>query len=285
MTGRTGTWRTGTWRTRGDREDEAEVPEAGAEPGDRSDQRDTADRRAVEQCESGEQCDSGQERDSGQEWEPGDEDAPGDPGGADDAASRPRTPAARRATVLAVLAAVCVVASAGAVWLGMRAADAAPDDVAHVDVARTEQLTSEIDAAVTAVFSYDRGDLARTERAADRVLTGAARREYEATFARLREQANGNRDGGNQGADQEGGNPADGGRGAGGEPASGAVQSTTVRSVGVRSLEDGRAELLVLADRRVLGEDMSSRGSDSVWIDVVAVRSEGSWRIAEMSPV
>ena len=176
----------------------------------------------------------------------------------EDTTAEPRGgPGSRRATVLAVLAAVCVVAAAGAVWLGVQARGAAPDDVAHVDGARTRQVSEQVGTAVTAVFSYDRGDLARTERAADRMLTGSARREYDATFARLREQAGG----------------------------SGAVQSTTVRSVGVRSLEGDRAQLLVLADRRVLDEDMRSRGSHVVWIDVVAVHTDGGWRIAEMSPL
>ncbi|MCR3721817.1 MULTISPECIES: hypothetical protein [Prauserella salsuginis group] len=257
-----------TVREPGDREDEEPVTEPGAEPeDDREDRAGRGHRDTVDE-----------DVDTEDEDADGEDRAAGEPGDADDAAARRDGPAARRATVLAVLAAVCVVATAGAVWLGMRSVDAAPDDVAHVDAARTQQLTEEVDAAVTAVFSYDRGDLARTERAADRVLTGAARREYEALFARLRAQAAGSRDGGNR----AGGNGADG---TGDAAASGAVQSTTVRSVGVRSLTGGRAELLVLADRRVLGEDMSSRGSDSVWIDVVAVRSDGSWRIAEMSPV
>lgn len=172
--------------------------------------------------------------------------------------------------MLAMLAAVSLVAAVGAAVLGAQAGGADPDNVAHVDTARTQQLTQQIDAAVTAVFSYDLGDLARTERAADRVLTGAAHREYADTFARLRRQARGD------------GTNANGQNGQGG---AGTLQSTTVRSVGVRSLKAGRAELLVLADRRVLGEDMRARSSQSVWIDVVAVRTEGGWRIAEMSPV
>ncbi|MBB3052669.1 Mce-associated membrane protein [Prauserella isguenensis] len=203
--------------------------------------------------------------DAGDPDDPVDTDDPsgtGAPGGTadpgDDATpDRRRRSGSRRATVLAVLAALCVVAVAGAIWLGVQAGGAVSDDVAHVDGTRTRQVTEQIGSAVTAVFSYDRGDLARTERAADRMLTGAARREYDATFARLREQADG----------------------------SGAVQSTTVRSVGVRSLEGDRAELLVLADRRVLDQDMRSRGSHAVWIDVVAVHTDGGWRIAEMSPM
>ncbi|GAA1230947.1 hypothetical protein GCM10009676_12240 [Prauserella halophila] len=243
-----------TGREPGDREGEMPGTETDAEPGDDGEDRGGRDRRDAEDEDA-----LDDERAAGQDL------ATGGRGTADDASAGTKVPATRRATVLAVLAAVCVVATAGAVWLGMRSVDAAPDDVAHVDAARTQQLAEEIDAAVTAVFSYDRGDLARTERAADRVLTGKARREYDATFARLRD-----------GSDSD----ADGGRG--GE--SGTVQSTTVRSVGVRSLHADRAELLVLADQRVLGEDMRPRSSDAVWIDVEAVRVDGTWRISRMSP-
>ncbi|OLT48600.1 hypothetical protein BJF85_12340 [Saccharomonospora sp. CUA-673] len=158
--------------------------------------------------------------------------------------------------MLSVLTAVCVLFGAAAVWVGVHGATSASDDLAYVDRRATERVSNEIRAGVSAVLSYDPADLDRTGRAADRVLADAALSEHRTTFAEVERHA------------RE-------------QPA---VRSTTVRSVGLRTLTEDRVEALVLADQRVLGADMRPRESSALWISVVAVRSDGTWRITEMTP-
>lgn len=173
---------------------------------------------------------------------------------------RSRRPGPARATVLGALAAVCVVLAAAAAWTALGALSATPDDRAHIDGPATERVSEDIAAGVAAVLSYDHADLGRTSRAAERVLAGDALRRHRASFTEIERAAQrpGHRD---------------------------LVRSTTVRSVGVRTLTGGRAEALVLADRRDLDERMRPRSSSVVWVEVVAVRSAGAWRITEMTPV
>ncbi|MFC4001975.1 hypothetical protein ACFS2C_18960 [Prauserella oleivorans] len=170
-------------------------------------------------------------------------------------AAEPAGRASRRATLLALLAAVTVLAAAGAVWAVMRADAVVEGNAAFADPQATREVTEEIGGAVKAVFSYDHADLARTERAADRVLVGEAVRQYRASFAAAKERASTHR----------------------------LVRSTTVRSTGVRELRGGHARLLVVVDQRTLTADMRPRRSTTACLDIVAERVDGSWRIAKIS--
>lgn len=168
---------------------------------------------------------------------------------------RAKRPPSRRATLLAVLAAVTVLAAAGAGWSAIRADAVANGNAAFSDREATRELRDEIGNAVKAVFSYDHADLARTERAAERVLIGEAVGQYRTSFSAAREQASAQR----------------------------VVRSTTIRSTGVRELYGDRARLLVVVDQRTLTADMRPQRSTTACLDIVAEQVDGSWRIAKIS--
>lgn len=165
----------------------------------------------------------------------------------------------RRATVLAVLAAVVVLASATAVWSGLRAGALTSGDpagnAAFIDEAATAAVREEVEAGVKAIFSYDYSNLARTERAADSVLVGDAVVQYEASFAAARRQAQ----------EQK------------------LVRTTTIRSTGVRELRGDTARLLVFLDQQTLRTETNEQNSSAAVLDIRAVKSDGRWKIASLT--
>lgn len=158
----------------------------------------------------------------------------------------------KRPTLLAVLAAAFVVLTACAVVFAVQAADLRePPNRALVDVAATDAVADRVSADLKAVFSYDHANLARTERAVDLALTGAAEREFRREFASAAKRAE---------------------RGK-------LVRSTSVRSIGVRSLTPERATLLVFLDQQEIRPGKPARSSTAT-LDVTAVKLPQGWRIA-----
>lgn len=173
-------------------------------------------------------------------------------------ATRSSLSPANRATVTAVLAAVAVLATAVAVWAGVRAQQLSEpgDNAALADPRATREVTDRVTQAVQAVFSYDYGNLARTERAADSMLAGDAVGQYERGFADARERARAQR----------------------------LVRTTTVRSVGVRSLGGDEARVLALLDQQTLHTaEGNRRESNTTALELTVERRAGEWKITDLT--
>ncbi|WP_020671704.1 hypothetical protein [Amycolatopsis nigrescens] len=160
----------------------------------------------------------------------------------------------RRATLIALLTAVIVLATGFAVWSAVRANALRSPNVALADQAATAELTDQVGAGVRAIFSYDYGNLARTERAAEGVLVDKAVAQYREGFGAAKQQAE----------EQK------------------LVRSTTIRGIGVRELVGDRARLLVFLDQQTLRTGENQQSSAGAQLDITAKRVGGSWKIAEM---
>ncbi|GAB3481431.1 hypothetical protein [Amycolatopsis cihanbeyliensis] len=169
-----------------------------------------------------------------------------------------------RASLLAVLAAVLVLATGCAVWFAFEAATLRSGDpetgdpeanAALVDVPATEEVTEQVGAAVKAIFSYDYNNFARTERAASRVLVGEAVEQYQASFAAARKQATEQR----------------------------LVRSTTIRAIGVRELRGDQARVLVFLDQQTLRAGDNREDPTTAHLDILAKHVAGQWKIATLA--
>ncbi|WP_323808375.1 hypothetical protein [Prauserella endophytica] len=213
---------------------------------------------AVERAPDAEQDSDGDpgsavERASGAERDPDAEPAAGSP-----AAGRVSGLPRRRATIMAVLAAVLVLAVGVAVWSALEAERLRDPggNVALADEAGTREVADQVSAGLKAIFSYDYNNLERTERAADRVLVEQAVGQYEESFAAASAQAREQR----------------------------LVRTTTVRSVGVRELAGDEARVLALVDQQTLHTaDANRQETTSAALAVVAKRVGGEWKIAALA--
>ena len=171
----------------------------------------------------------------------------------------PGTPAGRRAWVLpAALGVVTVILGGLAVWSATAAhelrADAAARNLALTDNARTSEVNGQITSAVNTLFSYSYADVAKSEQAARKLLTGKAVRQYEEMFRPVREQA----------------------------PKDKPVLTTTVTDSGVVMLQGDRARVLIFADQRSTrtSDDQTSYAGAMLAVDVV--REGGTWKIGNI---
>ncbi|PXY28881.1 hypothetical protein BA062_23010 [Prauserella flavalba] len=165
---------------------------------------------------------------------------------------------ARRATIMAVLAAVLVLAVGVAVWSALEAQRLRDPggNVALADDAATREVADQVSTGLKAIFSYDYNNLERTERAAGRVLVERAVGQYEASFAAASAQAREQR----------------------------LVRTTTVRSIGVQELTGDEARVLALVDQQTLHPgDAGRQETTSAALAVVAKRVGGEWRIAALA--
>jgi Mce-associated membrane protein len=166
-----------------------------------------------------------------------------------------------RATVLTAALALLTVLLGGLAAFSASRASALHDPVATgnaalTDTARTSEVKGAVTQAVNAVFSYDYADTARTDSAAERVLTGRAVQQYATMLAQVRAQA----------------------------PAQKLVLTTTVTDTGVESLTADRARVLVFADQRNTATARSATPASTTYaaamFAVDAVRQDGTWKIA-----
>jgi len=161
----------------------------------------------------------------------------------------------RRVAVAALLGAATVAAGSFGIWAivsahGLRAA-AADDNVALVDRAATRTLNREIARAVETIFSYNYADTARTRASAQRLLTGAAIRQYDQLFALVEQQA----------------------------PKQKLIVTTKVTSIGVELLTGGRARLLVFANQQDTRAGTGQTSYGGAMFAVTAVDRHGRWKI------
>lgn len=178
------------------------------------------------------------------EQDAGRQDAPGGAG------RRPRS-----FGILPLILAVATLVFGGlAAWFGTEAGSltgtpSAQNDAVS-DPARTSQVTSQVTSAIDALFSYDYAAPGPTMRAAGRLLTGAAVRQYAALFGPIQRQG----------------------------PKQQLVVTTTVTSAGVELLTPNTARVLVFAiesDRKAGGAPATA----GAMLAVNVVRAGGTWKI------
>ncbi|MFI7320799.1 hypothetical protein [Streptomyces venezuelae] len=164
-----------------------------------------------------------------------------------------------RPVLLASLSLLAVLAGAFAAYAHTRADDLrdvpAVRNAALTDTARTSEVKGTVGQAVDAVFSYDHTDPGRTEKAADRYLTGKAVGQHREMLAQVRAQ----------GARQK------------------LVLTTTVTQSGVEVIDGDRARILVFADQSNTSTAKGGSATEAAAMFAVdAVRRGGSWRIANI---
>lgn len=159
---------------------------------------------------------------------------------------------------LIVVAALLVVLGGVGWWRSADIRSAADtSNAAVIDARATSDVQSQVGQALTQVLTYDYQDSDTTESAADRVLTGDARSEYDTLFSSLQERA----------PDQE------------------LVLTAQVQVVGVKQLDDDSAELVVFLDQssRRAADDESS--VSAAQLSVTADKVGDVWKISGLKPL
>lgn len=132
------------------------------------------------------------------------------------------------------------------------------DNLAVVDTKETAAVQSAVSQALESVLSYNYEDPTTTQAAAEQVLSGDAREEYDTLFKTLEEQA----------PDQE------------------LVLTAQVVSVGVEELEGNSATLLVFVDQssRRADDDQASLSAAQLQVEA-GKESDGTWVITGLTPL
>ena len=156
----------------------------------------------------------------------------------------------------AALGAVAVVLAGFGVWATLHASSlrsnaAAQANTALTDGPATATVRREISAAVNTIFSYNYADTAATRRAAQRVLTGPAVRQYNTLFALVTKNAPGQK----------------------------LVVTTRVTNSGVELLNGNRARLLVFANQQDTRAGTGQTSYAGAMFAVTALRQGGRWKI------
>jgi Mce-associated membrane protein len=162
-----------------------------------------------------------------------------------------------RATVY-VLSAVLAAVGGYGLWQAyeLRSTPAA-ENLAVVDASLTAEVQAFVSQGLTQVLTFDWQDPEATTAAADQVLAGTARSDYDTLFADLEAKA----------------------------PGQQLTLTAAVQSVAVKELEDDRAVVLVFLDQT------SQRASDqeasiaAAQLSVTAERTDGGWTITELQPL
>ena len=162
----------------------------------------------------------------------------------------------RVATWVSVLTAVIVLAGGFAGWAAVQTGRWHTSNDALADEPATAEVAEQISAGLKAIFSYDYGNLARTERAAASVLVDDAVAQYRDTFAAAQEQATAQK----------------------------LIRTTAVVSLGVQDLRDGTARVLAFLDQQTLNTASGRQTSSSAAVSVTAREVDGTWKIATLTP-
>lgn len=157
-----------------------------------------------------------------------------------------------------LLAALLVLVAGAVFWQAdrLRGTDNV-DNHALVDDRGTTDVQSSVAAALVRVFSFDYNDPAPTKQAADDLLAGDAREDYDLLFAALEEKA----------------------------PGQQLVLTAQVQVAAVQELDGDRATLLVFLDQasqRAADEESSMSAAQ---LSVDAERVDGDWRITGLRPL
>ncbi|MGJ9422541.1 hypothetical protein [Aeromicrobium sp. CF3.5] len=160
---------------------------------------------------------------------------------------------------LPLLAAALLVAVGAVGWVktvDLRSSDSA-DNMAVVDATATAQVQSEVSQALTQVLTYSYEDPEATEAAADALLAGDARTEYDTLFAELQRRA----------PDQE------------------LVLSAQVQVAAVEELSGDEARLLVFLDQSSQRAADDEASVSAAQLSVGAERIDGAWKITGLTPL
>jgi Mce-associated membrane protein len=137
---------------------------------------------------------------------------------------------------------------------GLRAT-AATANTALVDKSASASVQRAVTSAVEVIFSYSYADVAKTHKAAQAVLTGAAIRQYDQLFALVEQQA----------------------------PKEQLVVVTKVTSTGVELLTGDRARILVFANQQDTRAGTSQASYSGAMFAVTAVNRDGHWLISNIN--
>jgi Mce-associated membrane protein len=161
----------------------------------------------------------------------------------------------RRLALPLVLGVAIVLCGSFGIWAttaahSLRAA-AANANSALADRAATDAVRRAVSGAVNTIFSYSYADVGKTRVAAQRLLAGAAIRQYDQLFALVERQA----------------------------PREKLVVTTKVTQAGVELLTGNRARLLVFADQQDTRAGTSQASYGGAMFAVTAVRRGSRWLI------
>jgi len=186
--------------------------------------------------------------------EHGDREAELEPKDADTSEKRPARPGGRqRVAALAVVAAL-LLCSGGLFYARAELTDpAASGNRALTDSATTDQVIGDVSSALSEIFAYTPDGTQSTEAAARQVLAGAAATQYQALFAKIRDQV----------AAQQ------------------LTLTTRVVRAGVVTLTAARARLLVFLDQTARRAG-STATSAAAQLSVTAQYKGGHWRITAL---
>ncbi|MGQ0480636.1 MAG: hypothetical protein ACT4O0_06355 [Pseudonocardia sp.] len=165
-----------------------------------------------------------------------------------------------RVRVLLIYGLAAVLLVSGAVLLGLGNHTARVNgplaNEAFVDTEDTAEVVAEITAAVKTVYSYDHNALDVAELAAKEMITGPFAAQFDKVFGPVKELA----------------------------PQQQVSLSTTVQAAGVLQLAGDRARLLMMVDQGgTKGGSQPVAGASSRLV-VQAHRTDGRWKIAEVTP-
>lgn len=168
---------------------------------------------------------------------------------------RARHPLTSRPAVLSLLA---VLLTTFGIW-ARQETDAVRDDLsvrntALTDGARTSEVKGAVANMVALLFSYDHTDPGKTHKAARTFLTGAAPRQYETLFAKVKTDA----------------------------PEHRTVLGTRVTDSAVTALHGDKARVLVFAVQQTTRTTDGRTSSAPAMLAIDAVRRNGHWRITAL---
>ena len=157
-----------------------------------------------------------------------------------------------------VLAVLLLVGAGVAFWQADRARST--DHVGNralVDDRATTDVQSAVAAALVRVLSYDYSNPAPTEEAADQLLAGRARAQYDTLFDQLKEKA----------------------------PGQQLTLTAQVQVAAVKELRGNHAELLVFLDQASQRATDEEASYSAAQLTVQAERNDDVWRITGIEPL
>jgi Mce-associated membrane protein len=141
-------------------------------------------------------------------------------------------------------------------WFDLRGDDAAANG-AVTDAKQTAQVQSSVSQALGRILTYDYQDPTTTEAAADAVLAGKARTEYDTLFASLQQRA----------------------------PGQQLTLTAQVQAIGVKELRDDEATLLVFLDQSSQRAADKESSVSAAQLAVTAQKKGGTWKITSLKPL
>lgn len=135
--------------------------------------------------------------------------------------------------------------------------DGTADNAAVIDSKATAEVQSAVSQTLGRVLTYDFQDPDSTAKAADSLLSGDARSEYDTLFASLQERAPGQK----------------------------LMLTAQVQAVGVKELKGDKAELLVFLDQSSQRADDDESSVSAAQLAVEARKVDGAWKVTKLKPL